>query len=919
MKMLTWLDVERIVREKTFNYARLPEGIQSFHCFYDAIEIGVDPLKGEECAHSILKKWFGEWYDIEKKEIILDLGNTKLAVEMINEDTPFFRDTPPKPLWQEVIYLKNSLDDKNGSNMEYPIPEPQQLIPPITAFHSFKGGVGRTTALMCYLFALIDKSPMDKKLKILVIDSDIEAPGITYWFHNKGNSSTVSFIHYLEAIHYPPDQEDDVVDFFSEELQRSSISHTNAEIFILPAFTNEKQLFDTPILPENITKGAHGPWNYTNQIQKLGARLGVNHIFVDMRAGLSEISSPLLFDPRVETFLVTTIAEQSIRGTSMILKQVAKMMSHFPYKDEDKSSDQFITPNVILSMLTEDLKKLDEFEQAISILNEAFDLEDQSGDQSDIGKLPIIEMPFTQDLMSVASWDAAYRKLTQTAMIQIAQKWVEDQVSVNKPESEKMVQSNDEDVSNLKEICEKYVFAERGESADFLITEPITNMVKRFNNEPPRLVSIGSKGSGKTFCYLQIARAGLWANFVKKVSGEHHSGDFEGSLFPLLHPINLDSPAQEILKKSRTEVYKRLKLSTDFLHSEFVDKINRAVKDHDDFDPAQWSEFWLSLFSEAIGSGVQTLNIKQFNEYLKGKNVKLIFLIDGLEDIFTEIVHNQSQQRALKALLDLPNRMSEIRDPSLGIVIFVRRDFIKYSIIQNRGQFESLYDSYTLYWNATSFLKLVYWICAQAKINDFIEPPVSSLRSEQILEKLEKLWGRKLGRDNSNEANTARWVYAALTDFKGRLQARDIVRILLYASKKCLENPTQVKIEIWKATRILPPVAIRQSLEPCSKDKIDEAKEEFPAFKNWFKEFEKRVKPADRVVPFTADQYNLDRSVIEMLIDMGVIVESEDASDGSMKFYMPEIYRSGLQFNMKRGARPKVLALKRKALGKDSF
>ncbi|MFO7750920.1 MAG: hypothetical protein R6V54_12590 [Desulfobacteraceae bacterium] len=914
MKMFTWLDVERILRKKTANYAALPKGIQSFHCFYDAIEIGVDPEKGEKCAHSILNDWFGEWYDEQKKEITLDLGNAKLKVELINEDSPFFRDTPPKPLWQEVIYLKNYIDETQKKNQ---IPEPRQLITPITGFHSFKGGVGRTTALMCYVFALIDKAPINKKTRLLIIDSDIEAPGITYWVQKEGNRSRVSFINYLEAIHYPPEDEHDVVDFFSEELQRSSISHTNSEIFILPAFTNEEQLFDTPILPENITKGVHGPWNYTKEIEKLGSRLNVDHIFVDMRAGLSEISSPLLFDPRVENFLVTTIAEQSIRGTSMVLRQLAKMMRHFPYRDEDESADQFIIPNVILSMLTEDLKKLDEFEQAISILNEAFDLEDPNGGQSDTGQLPLIEMPFAQDLMSVSSWEEAHRKLTQTAMTQMAQEWAEDKFCVIQPKIS--VQSTESDIVNLKDICEKYEFAERGESADFLITDPITNMVKRFNNEPPRIVSIGAKGAGKTFCYLQIARVGLWSEFIKKVSGESPVGDFQGYLFPLLHPTNLDRPAQEILNKTRDDLYKGLGASNNFIHSEFFDKIVRAVKTNSDFDHAQWSEFWLSLFSEAIGYENPTPAIKQFNNFLKERNVKIIFLIDGLEDIFTEIANNTSQQRALNALLLLPNRISEIRDLYWGLIVFVRRDFIKHCITQNRGQFESLYASYTLSWNATSFLKLVYWICAQAHLHEFQNTPVTTLTNEQILEKLELLWGRKLGRDKSNEANTARWVYAALTDFKGRLQARDIVRILLYASKMSLELPNQVKTDLWKESRTLPPVAIRRSLEPCSKKKISEAKEEFPDFKKWFDQFEKQIKPSDRVVPFTAKQYDLTSSVVEMLVDMGVIMESEDTSDGSMKFYMPEIYRSGLQFNMKRGARPKVLALKRKALGKDLF
>ncbi len=49
---------------------------------------------------------------------------------------------------------------------------------------------------------------------------------------------------------------------------------------------------------------------------------------------------------------------------------------------------------------------------------------------------------------------------------------------------------------------------------------------------------------------------------------------------------------------------------------------------------------------------------------------------------------------------------------------------------------------------------------------------------------------------------------------------------------------------------------------------------------------------------------------------MGVIFDERDP-DGATRFYMPEIYRTGLDFNLEKGARPKVLVLKRKAMGKE--
>ena len=51
-----------------------------------------------------------------------------------------------------------------------------------------------------------------------------------------------------------------------------------------------------------------------------------------------------------------------------------------------------------------------------------------------------------------------------------------------------------------------------------------------------------------------------------------------------------------------------------------------------------------------------------------------------------------------------------------------------------------------------------------------------------------------------------------------------------------------------------------------------------------------------------------------MLEEMGVIYEDKEKED-TERFYMPEIFREGLSFSGT-GARPRVLALKRKVLGR---
>ncbi|MEL6457732.1 MAG: ParA family protein, partial [Cyanobacteria bacterium J06621_15] len=294
---------------------------------------------------------------------------------------------------------------------------------------------------------------------------------------------------------------------------------------------------------------------------------------------------------------------------------------------------------------------------------------------------------------------------------------------------------------------------------------------------------------------------------------------------------------------------------------------------------------------------------------------RIIFIFDGLEDIFPNIASNKQEKIALKSLIyDLPSRLSEIRELNIGVIIFLRRDFLRYTITQNLKQFENSYRAYDLSWNQDYFLRLVFWICGQAEVINANKENIQTLSGEEIKEKLEKLWGKRLGSDKYKEAYTASWVYAALTDFNGRLQARDIVRLLYHAADITVNKSQEVQFTKWSTSRLLPPQAIRRSLQPCSKAKVDEAKEEYILFKRWVEDTLREYSPAERRIPFDVQQFNMEPQTVRTLEEMGVIYEDKEKED-SARFYMPEIFREGLNFSAK-GARPRVLALKRKILGR---
>ena len=69
---------------------------------------------------------------------------------------------------------------------------------PVIAFHSYKGGVGRTLSLLAFVKAWSSLKNLKNSKRLLIIDSDIEAPGIT-WLTTKSEEPLFSYLDLLEV------------------------------------------------------------------------------------------------------------------------------------------------------------------------------------------------------------------------------------------------------------------------------------------------------------------------------------------------------------------------------------------------------------------------------------------------------------------------------------------------------------------------------------------------------------------------------------------------------------------------------------------------------------------------------------------------------------------------------------------------
>lgn len=891
-KLMTWIDVQRELKKATFNKAHLVDHIISLDCYSDTLE--VEYYGDVAIAKAWLKGIFLHNYVEDGDFLLVGPHGNKYEVVFNESEAKFKKNKISYPLWKDYAY--------NPSNITFPKPWSEGA--KMVAFHSFKGGVGRTTSLMTYASSVINEK---ESAKILLIDADLEAPGISFWLNNELTPS-VSFLNFIETLHYKTGlSEGEVIEYFGGELSKNSlvIDGGRKEVFILPSALDVTDIMDMPVTPEHISKNLDNPWLLSDYIKQLGDYLKVDVVFIDLRAGLSELSSPLIFDPRIEHFFVTTIAPQSVLGMQEILSKVYSSHKNLP---NDLSYNS--KPSVVVSLLTDNLRKLKEYSKANESLNAAY-----LSNENDVFSPGIewLEFDHNESLMSISSVKEAIEKLKQSTLYSSAKEWVS--LLNNKTEDKLLEPSSDfslnvSEAKKLNETCKKFQFAEDTESSDLLVTDPLRNLAKHYYKELPNVVSIGAKGAGKTFTYIQLCLSENWGDFVKIIT-PNNPAQIDASIYPLVASTNINQKTLEKLVSSRKNILGQMDVNEGVKLNSASSYIRTSLDNRD----TDWDHFWLNLILSQFDKSGSTLQI--FNDWLIEKNQSIVFVIDGIEDVIDEPVQNENHRNAIRSLLYLPNLLSELSNRRIGLISFVRADYVQAAIKQNHSQYVSRFQQFRLEWTPETFLRLAYWICGKSGVINASVEEAETKSLDFLLEELEKLWGKKLGRNSSKEAHSARWVFAALCDLNGKLQARDLVRFLKFSAELMLgAKSINIKPELW-TDRVLAPEAIRKSLQACSDEKVSEATAEIRSLKEWSRILS-GISPDVKKVPFNPLDVGLDLLLLNSLRELGIVYEDSDQTIED-RYFLPEIYRWGLKFSSASGGRPRVQALLKRNLGGMPF
>ena len=172
-----------------------------------------------------------------------------------------------------------------------------------------------------------------------------------------------------------------------------------------------------------------------------------------------------------------------------------------------------------------------------------------------------------------------------------------------------------------------------------------------------------------------------------------------------------------------------------------------------------WMKLWESIFVSSIDKNLSSLS--ELNDKLMKINKSVIFLIDGLEEIFKTVSADEWQQKAIEVLCQGILNTLASKYENIGLIVFLRSDMAQNAITVNYEQFRQTFDYAELKWSSEEALKLAVWLVDQAVPDFYRESVPIENASQEIVEKyLIKLWGLKLGRNSSNEAYASRWILA---------------------------------------------------------------------------------------------------------------------------------------------------------------
>ena len=747
---------------------------------------------------------------------------TLQEAESLNISPPQIFDPASIHTWQDL-----AIQAANPQNQSI-APQRELSLPRTVTFYSFKGGVGRTTALTHVAWILAMRGR-----KVVAVDLDLEAPGLSTAFNLQPQPKYGIVDYFYERSYLPEGIKPNIS--ITEIFGEVRIPNAKGRLFVVPAGCLSLDYISKvdDLHANTVIDGDQSLWTVFKR--EIYEQLKPDVILIDSRTGINQWGALSLIQAADEAIIFLFPNEQNKQGIELLLRSLNTLKN--------------LSINFIFSPVP-DVSKLDKVNEIYKyFLDEIKISTDEEFEIDDNDPLELPEPLVIPYLQPIA--------LADNYPVRALLDYYNKIVNLIDEETDEIDRTNILTNSETRwKIIKSLQFpevnaADTDQKQDFTLLFQRTNDFEKFLDHATCLIR-GRKGTGKTALYWlflkyksdaqKLARGRLDNTVFLSAHGRYQESRPTRGQFQFIHE-NLQQQggtweafwrAYLLLRCHQENLCNFPKNRKGEKFSELKNIINNLPKGKWQFE---YNQVLLELSTNSILSEIvnDTINII-IHEEAKNKSQKIWFLYDDLDEDFPEA--GEVRQSALSGLFQLvqscdANRLTEIR-----FKIFLREDIWNRLIFDNKSHFTGR--DIILQWTRVDFLRLALRQSIQSpdfkdlvnRFSPIAEDAIDQTTEDAIDKALELLWGSRRRRGDKAKY-LSRWVYERLTDSSGTTFPRSLSILLTGAKEQELSYQGKSSIQT-PTDRLLRSKSLEMGLKKASEKRCDEIKEEYRHLTKFF-------------------------------------------------------------------------------------
>ncbi|SJM94293.1 P-loop ATPase, Sll1717 family [Crenothrix polyspora] len=715
--------------------------------------------------------------------------------------------------WQDAIVMLSSGKTVPTKKLKHSIKR--------VVFYSYKGGVGRTTALIQTAFQLTRAGK-----RVALIDMDVEAPGLQTLLPPPDALLEEGLVDYLwerQTCFFDDNHPAKIHLSGTDQGRRTGIVYSitdpqsRRDLYIIPAGKIGQRYVQrlSALSTAHLFTSTTDPWYQFEQ--ELWEQFEPDVMLIDARTGLNEWGGLSLLHLADEIFIALYPSKQNAEGICFIRDLLKELGS--------------VQAKLILSPIPEGVIG----DSLVKRIKPYLDLHE--------GEEPI-SIPYHPNVAG------SYQFPVETALSYYAP-LANNLLEISGVEETAAILAE----SNRLEFIESLSFPERN-AERILHTEFDTIFQKTADFDQCLEDSVwvirGRKGTGKSTLYTLFTqhrenaekRSRGRLNNIKILSGHGNTNEFRPT-------SNIFEIIQKELVKNETDwlslwrayaivqIYRNFPEFAEIIkkHKSLASRLeyNFNIRENKNWESKHTNKL-LEFASDTKLSGLCYDVVTELNSFLKEKNVKIWILYDDLDQ---DINENASwQQEALGGLMRLAYDSNNQKLYQIRFKIFLREDIWSNLVFTNKSHFG---DERTLLlkWDKKDFFRLAYRLTVGGsekfktftnRILPLTDNQLDESDEETLRKALSPLWG--LRQQKSKNAYVAQWVYSRLTDSSENTYPRSLTILLNEAKKLEIEqNPKTAPND-----HLLRWTSLTEGLKQASVERCNAIKNEYPEFSEFFNE-----------------------------------------------------------------------------------